>query len=145
MTTRRTFMSASALFAFAPLAHSHAICGLPSTVPAGLVVHDSRCGDAAIARAFPHSTGATVCVITDDVSDPWFRVLRPHMLAGGDAVAGISQGDALFCLHRLAADMGWRIDHCFDHACGAPVAPARVGSSSAVYTWHLIRNPERTI
>lgn len=46
-----------------------------------------------------------------DITDIWYRDLRPRWQQGPAAIAGLTAHGALFCLERLAWDTGMRVTH----------------------------------
>jgi hypothetical protein len=142
MTTRREFLStglkATGVVALATLAGGHAGFNLKAGTIPTLFVRDLRCDADVVAKFVPHKVGYTACPVEGDVTSAWFGVLRPHMMRSREAIAGLTQGDALFCLKHLAADLGWKVERCHDHAGNSAIACTEVGCSAQVYSWLLV-------
>ncbi|MDO6966153.1 hypothetical protein [Rhizobium alvei] len=98
----------------------------------GLFLYDRRfsTGHTALPGARIVATGA-------DVSPVWFTEIRPYLMASSAPVTGLTLGDTLFCLSRLAADLSWRIADCHVATTGTRVPIDHV-TASAPYRWTLV-------
>ena len=47
-----------------------------------------------------------------DITNVWYHDLHPRWQQGPVAIAGLTAHGALFCLERLAWDVGMRVTHC---------------------------------
>lgn len=75
-----------------------------------------------------HAATRAIC---GDVTDVWYHDLDLRWRAGRAPIAGMTTGDALFCLERLAWDRGMRVVFRAEHRC-----------LPAGYTEHVLRGPE---
>lgn len=137
MSTRRHFMVSvgwSAVAAAVPVGLHATALPTPLSV-AGLWVFDQRLEDLS-SLAAPH--GAAQVRLGADVSEAWFRAIRPHLQAHRAPIAGLTQEDALFCLQQLAADFRWRLQRCVDIAQGHETSPACLVTRSNSVSWLLV-------
>ena len=77
--------------------------------------------------------GLTVQGFNGDITNVWFQDLHPRWQQGPAAIAGFTAHGALFCLERLAWDVGMRVtvreERCYDE-------------HEALYSWVIA--PPRT-
>lgn len=112
MFSRRHFMEASAATAGASLMPAGIVRSLAATAasaPFNRVVVDERFAASRAFGARAHSLGAPLAAIEGDITDFWYHDLdrpwRQHPLV----IAGLTQWGPLFCLERLAWDVGLRV------------------------------------
>jgi hypothetical protein len=55
--------------------------------------------------------GLSVQGFNGDITNIWYRDLHPRWQQGAAAIAGFTAHGALFCLERLAWDVGMRVSH----------------------------------
>ena len=110
MTTRRVFIQAGAALSAAPaLAVSRAAL---AAAPAGrvrLAVFDERFAAARAFAAEAARQGWPLAAIRGDITDLWFHDLSRRWAKDAAPVAGMTIGQSLFCLERLAWDAGLRV------------------------------------
>jgi hypothetical protein len=61
--------------------------------------------------------GQSVEGFDGDVTNIWYHDLHPRWQKGPAAIAGLTAHGALFCLERLAWDVGMRVTHRAEHRC----------------------------
>ena len=59
--------------------------------------------------------GKAVQGFNGDITNVWFHDLHPRWQRGAAAIAGLTAHGALFCLERLAWDVGMRVTHRAEH------------------------------
>jgi hypothetical protein len=142
MIDRRQFLSAGLLVALPTLAAAARVTGSGDATSPALFVCDLRCAaEVAVPAIAALSSATAVCTLQGDVSPAWFGVLRPHMAASRAPVAGLTLGDALFCLQRLAADIGWRLERCHHAGRGTDVEPLHLAADDTPYAWRMAPGP----
>lgn len=83
----------------------------------------------AASRDFGHEArmhGHAVQGFNGDITNVWYRDLHPRWKQGPAAIAGLTAHGALFCLERLAWDVGMRVTH---------RAELRYEGHEPLYTW----------
>src|SRR5690349_11244800 len=68
----------------------------------------------AASRAFGREAlwrGQSVQGFNGDITQVWYHDLHPRWQKGAAAIAGLTAHGALFCLERLAWDVGMRVTH----------------------------------
>jgi hypothetical protein len=79
------------------------------------VLFDQRFAES---RDFGHDArmqGHSVQGFNGDITNVWYRDLHPRWKQGTAAIAGLTAHGALFCLERLAWDVGMRVTHRAEH------------------------------
>jgi hypothetical protein len=97
----------------APLTHAHAkALEHPALYK---VLFDQRF---AASREFGREAqwqGQSVQAFNGDITNVWYHDLHPRWRKGPAAIAGLTAHGALFCLERLAWDVGMRVTHRAEH------------------------------
>lgn len=111
MISRRQILQSGLAATSLPL-----LAGLPLAPAAALgnsslyrVIFDQRF---AASRSFGEEArwqGHSVLGFNGDITNVWFQELRPRWQQGPAAIAGLTAHGALFCLERLAWDVGMRV------------------------------------
>ena len=70
--------------------------------------------------------GQSVQGFSGDITNIWFHDLHPRWQQGPAAIAGLTAHGALFCLERLAWDVGMRVTH---------RAEQRYAGHESLYSW----------
>ena len=60
--------------------------------------------------------GQSVQAFNGDITNVWYHDLHPRWKNGPAAIAGLTAHGALFCLERLAWDVGMRVTHRVEHS-----------------------------
>ncbi len=110
MANRRQFIQASAVLSALPLS-SLATTAMASTDPLGVykAVFDSRFKAGRAFAAEAEARGWATAGIRGDVTDLWFRDLDLRWRKSPIALVGLTAQNSLFCLERLAWDVGLRV------------------------------------
>lgn len=135
MIKRREFLQSAALTASAlpllssPLLHGAALSEQNeiSLPPIYKFIYDQRF-PAGVAQAGKlRQLGLASYGITGDITDLWYLDLYYRWREGPAAIAGMTAHGALFCLERLAWDVGMRVLSRSTHPSGAKEEP--------IYSW----------
>jgi len=110
MANRRQFIQASAALSALPIS-AIAPSALAAASPMSVykVVFDSRFEPGRAFGAQAASRSWTTAAIQGDVTDLWFHDLDRRWRQGPIALVGLTAHNSLFCLERLAWDVGLRV------------------------------------
>lgn len=117
MATRRTFligMTASAAVPEAALGRSPA--AMATGHPLRLMIYDERFAQARAAAERARTRGLATRAFRGEISSLWHETLTPALSGGTAPLAGLTSVGTLFCLERMAWDMGYRVMFRIDHA-----------------------------
>lgn len=136
MLTRRKFLTTSSLLAGTALAALNVPQVLAGVRDVALYVQDTRLRTPGL--ALPTAPlGVRLLSIDGDVSQSWFKVIRPHVINGRAPIYGLTQEDALFCLRTLAQDHGWQLQRCQALQEHRQSSALGLGCSPTALTWAL--------
>lgn len=71
-----------------------------------------------------------------DITDVWYRDLNPRWKTGPAPIAGLTAHGALFCLERLAWDVGMRVTHSSEQ---------RYAGHEPLYLWVIAPRARRVV
>ncbi|EQB04238.1 hypothetical protein L288_14260 [Sphingobium quisquiliarum P25] len=111
MVTRRSFLySAAAAIAARELGIEPALAGdLPAEQQVKIALYDSRFSAARDFGDEAAAHGLRTFGFANDMSRLWRRTLAPTLRERPQAIAGLTHVGALFCLERMAWDLGMRV------------------------------------
>ena len=110
MANRRQFIQASAALSALPIsAIAPAALAASSPIKVYKAVFDSRFAEGKAFGAQAEAKGWTAAAIQGDVTALWFHDLDLRWRKGPVALVGVTGHDSLFCLERLAWDVGLRV------------------------------------
>ena len=110
MANRRQFIQAGAALSALPLS-AVAPVALAASTPLQVykAVFDSRFEEARVFAAQATARGWTTAAIEGDVTQLWYHDLDQRWRKGPVALVGVTPHNSLFCLERLAWDVGLRV------------------------------------
>ncbi|MBI2992843.1 MAG: hypothetical protein HYY48_01545 [Gammaproteobacteria bacterium] len=106
----------------------------PASIRLFRVIFDERFGHSLAFAAQAERLRVLTRAIRGDVTDVWYNDLDPRWGEGPAAIAGMTTGDSLFCLERLAWDRGMRAVFRAERRC-----------PPAGHIEHAIRGPENLL
>jgi hypothetical protein len=136
---------------------------LPSHAPLYKVIYDERFSDSVTFGLAARRVGLAAQAISGDITALWYHDLFPRWQRAPVAIAGLTSHGPIFCLERLAWDVGMRVVFRAEHrslqprsmehvVCGPPGmeqwAPtlARSGDAWASQVANLVAScPERPV
>jgi hypothetical protein len=119
MANRREFLQSTLAVSALPLVSGAALAPFSaSATPIARVVYDERLP---ASRAFAERTarsGIPAHGFKGDITSLWFNDLHRRWVRKPEAVAGLTEAPALFCLERLAWDYKMRVIFLAEHRAG---------------------------
>ncbi len=116
MANRREFLQGTIAASALPLVSGTTLAPFSaSATPLARVVYDERLPASRVFAERARQAGIPTHAFNGDITSLWFNDLHQRWMKKPEAVAGITDGDALFCLERLAWDYKMRVSFLVQH------------------------------
>ncbi|MFZ1992207.1 MAG: hypothetical protein WAW96_20825 [Alphaproteobacteria bacterium] len=125
MANRREFLQGTIAVSALPLIGGMAAPFAANASPLARIVFDERLP---ASRAFAEratQSGIPTHAFKGDITSLWFNELHQRWMKQPEAVAGLTEPAALFCLERLAWDYKMRVTYLAEHRASETIADAR--------------------